>query len=455
MNSKIHSAIHILHTEPGSMKRRRSTTVITPENVHHSNSSSSSAESESLPFVSSNNVTIVTTPDPHTKFHAVASSSRSRPIGYNSMHGVSQGRVAPRLLRLQIDHDDKSSMGSTIRQARRPSFNSESNIKMSEKEDIFTKSMSPFKQDYDVVITKLRSSGNTKETVKTPLKNFSPSAARNPENHLSIDNFHEFEDYIEDESSIRKEDSGTSSFSSTIRNQNFVHQSINGISRRNMSENMEISTKNQNQYHNQVSKISLSASCTDPEGIKHDFESMSFIRDLRRRKSEINISIENHSTSIISAVRRSSDDTFDSPKGRDKENKTLKEKRNAAMENFTDKECTKELSKEHSNIPKRVIRPSPPLLPLKSRNDIKLRYDRLQPVGSGSGSQGDSSSHPGSSYNYRGQGKTVIFLISIYFIVFCLLINVIICNSILYDVSITYLHVHSDVSTLCSNTAAD
>lgn len=363
-------------------------------------------ESEaSLPFVSSNSVTAVTSPDPHIRFHAVASSSRSRPMGYNSIHGVSQGRVAPRLLRLQIDNDDKSSMGSTIRQARRPSFNSEYNIKMSEKEDIFTKSMSPFKPDYDAVITKLRSSGNTKETVKTPLKNFSPSAARNPENHLSIDNFHEYEDFTEDESSIRKEDFGSSSsssFSSTIRNQNIVHQSINGISRRSMSENIEsFSSRNQNQ--NQISKLSQSPPpCIEPEGAKHDLESMSFIRDLRRRKSEVNISIENNAGAGMSTVRRSSDDTYDSPRGRDRENKTFKEKRNANMEHFTEKE----ISKEYSNFSKRVIRPSPPLLPLKSRNDIKLRYDRLQPVSSGSGSQGgDSSSHPGSSYNYRGQGK--------------------------------------------------
>jgi hypothetical protein len=409
------------------MKRRRSTTVITPENVHHSNSSSSIAESESLPFVSSNNVTTVSTPDPHLKFHAVASSSRSRSIGYNSIHGVSQGRVAPRLLRLQIDNDDKTTMGTTIRQARRPSNDSENTIKMSEKEDIFTKSVSPFKLDYDVVITKLRSSEKTKETVKTPLKNFSPSAARNPENHLSINNFHEFEDFIEDESSIRKEDSGSSSsFSSTIRNQNFVHQSINGISRRNLSENMENNSKNQNQNQNQItSKISHSPSSVEIEGVKHDFESMSFIRDLRRRKSEMNLSIDSNAGGIISAVRRSSDDTFGSPKGRDKESKSLKEKRNAAMENFADKEylreCSKEYkeyskeykehSKEHSNPPKRAIRPSPPLLPLKSRNDIKLRYERLQPVSSGSGpsSQGDPSSHSGSSYNHRGQGKTVLF----------------------------------------------
>ena len=372
------------------MKRRRSITTVTPENASYSkdNSSSCAAETESLPSVSSSNPTM-NSPDPHGKYNPA--TSRGRPTGYNNPHGVSQGRVAPRLLRLQIENDEKSPLGSTIRQARRPSLTSE-------KEDIFTKSVSPFKSDYEAVIGKLRSTSNAKETV---LKSFSPTAAKNPENHLPTDKFHDYDDFMEDESSaVRKEE--FISFSSTIRNPYFV-QSINGNSRRNLGGNIENLSKSQ------TLKSFQSPQSVDLEGGRQQLEGMSFIRDLRRRKSEMNISIDH---AVSSSVRRSSDDTFDSPKTRDKESKILREKRNSAIENFSDK--------EHSNLPRRVIRPSPPLLPLKSRNDPKIRYDRLQPVGP----PPDSNPYPGSSSSSRGQGKASLLHIFIFANNSCYLINI-------------------------------
>lgn len=259
--------------------------------------------SEIFPTVPANNIN-VEYPEPHSRYQNNMNNNpiinaRNQISQITPKQNISHGRTAPRFSRLQLEIDEESKFNSTSKSTRRFSLgNNSSNEKSID--DIFSATVSPFKPDYDIIISKLQSIDAIKELTKIPLRTFSPTSAHNPENQNSKNDFHEFIDVIENDAFYKRE--GSTIFSSTLQNQNFEQL----LSSNNIPGNCE------NNFIRRKTRQLYSPSCKLDEKNVPELEESS----TRRKKSEMNVTlnlISNRTIKRDQENEKRNDDIFTSP----------------------------------------------------------------------------------------------------------------------------------------------